>query len=469
MPNDESDRIEYKRELNEKLERSVVSFLNTSEGGFIYIGIDDDGKPFGVCDIDLVQRQIVDRIKNNISPSVLGLFDIAIEKFSGTSVIKIIVSSGMEKPYYIRNQGRSERGCFIRIGSSVQPMTTQMIDDLYARHRPVSLGNVPAPRKGLTFEQLEIYYQAKKLRLNEQFKTSLELLTPDGSDNFVSYMLADENGVSIKVAKYAGEDKVDLIENYEYGYCCLIKATNQVLDRLDVENRTFAKITPKERIEKQMVDRAALKEAVINAIVHNDYSRNAVPTVEIFTDRITITSYGGLPEGLSRESFFACCSMPRNRELMRVFRDVGLVEQLGSGMNRILNAYNRNIFTFAGDFLIVTFPFAKGFDPTNGTDHGTNSGTNGTNGTNHGTNHGTNCTNHGTNSGTNGTNHGTNSGTNKIVNAMRENPGITLDGITRLTGLSRRTVAREVELLKTEGKLKRVGSTRSGHWEVSDI
>jgi len=408
----------------------------------------------GVSDIDFVGRQIVDRIKNNISPSVLGLFDIAVERVDSTSVIKIIVSSGMEKPYYIRNQGRSERGCFIRTGNSVQPMTTQVIDNLYARHRPISLGNIPAPRKGLTFEQLEIYYQAKKLKLNEHFMTSLELLTPDGCDNFVAYMLADENGVSIKVAKYAGKDKVDLIENYEYGYCCLIKATNQVLDRLDVENRTFTKITPKERIEQQMVDRTALREAVINAIVHNDYSRNAVPTIEIFADRITITSYGGLPEGLSRESFFEYCSMPRNRELMRVLRDVGLVEQLDSGMGRILNAYDRNIFKFAGDFLIVTFPFADGFDvtvdDTNVTD-GTNLGTNGTNlGTN------------GTNLGTNGTN----LGTNKIVNAIRENPGITLVGIANLTGLSRRTVAREVDALKAEGKLKRIGSTRSGHWEV---
>ncbi|MDR1579546.1 MAG: putative DNA binding domain-containing protein [Synergistaceae bacterium] len=367
----ESNRIEFKRELNEKLERSVVAFLNTGEGGLIYIGIDDDGKAVGVPNIDLVQRQIVDRIKYNISPSALGLFDVAVEKSDGTPVIKVIVSSGTEKPYYLRNQGRSERGCFIRIGSSVQPMTTQMIDDLYARHRPVSLGNIPAPRKSLTFEQLEIYYQSKKLRLNEQFKTSLELLTPDGDDNFVAYMLADENGISVKVAKYAGTDKVDLIENYEYGYCCLIKATNQVLDRLDVENRTFTKITPKTRIEKQMVDRTALREAVINAIVHNDYSRNAVPTVEIFSDRITITSYGGLPEGLSRESFFECCSMPRNRELMRVFRDVGLVEQLGSGMGRILNAYDRSVFKFTGDFLIVVFPFTNGFHAafgTNGTD-----------------------------------------------------------------------------------------------------
>ena len=453
MPNGESNRVEYKRELNDKLERSVVAFLNTIEGGLIYIGIDDDGKFVGVSNIDLVQRQIVDRIKNNLSPSVLGLFDVVVEKVDDVPVIKIIVSSGMEKPYYIRNQGRSERGCFIRVGSSVQPMTTRMIDDLYSRHRPVSLGNIPTPRKSLTFEQLGIYYQAKKLNLNEQFKASLELLTFDGNDNFIAYMLADENGVSIKVAKYAGANKVDLIENYEYGYCCLIKATNQVLDRLDVENRIFTKITQKERIEKQMVDRTALREAVINAIVHNDYSRNAVPTVEIFSDRITITSYGGLPEGLSRESFFECCSMPRNRELMRVFRDVGLVEQLGSGMGRILNAYDRSIFKFAGDFLIVTFPFAEGFDVEINDKDVVNLGTNGTNlGTN------------GTNLGTNGTN----LGTNEIMNAMRRNPDISLEGIAKLIGLSRRTVAREVELLKTEGKLKRVGSTRSGHWEIID-
>ncbi|MDR2088573.1 MAG: putative DNA binding domain-containing protein [Clostridiales Family XIII bacterium] len=439
MSNAESNRVEYKRELNDKLERSVVAFLNTNEGGLLYIGVEDDGKPFGVPNIDLVQRQISGRIKDNISPSALGLYDVAVEKIDGVAVIKVIVSSGNEKPYYLRSQGRSEKGCFIRVGSSVQPMTTQMIDNLYSRHRPVSLGNIPTPRKELTFEQLEIYYQAKKLKLNDSFKTSLELLTPDGADSYVAYMLADENGVSIKVAKYAGANKVDLIENYEYGYCCLITATKKVLDRMEVENRTFAKITPKTRIEKQMVDSTALKEAVINAIVHNDYSRNAVPTVEIFSDRITITSYGGLPEGLSRESFFACCSMPRNRELMRVFRDVGLVEQLGSGMGRILNAYDRSVFEFKGNFLIVSFPFAEGFEAAiNAKDNEL------------------------------GVNNGVKVGADEIILAIRSNPKITLKELAKVTSISRRTLDREIDELKASGKLKRVGSTRSGHWEVCE-
>lgn len=62
-----------------------------------------------------------------------------------------------------------------------------------------------------------------RLELNQQFANSLELLTPDGIYNYIAYLLSDENGVSIKVAKYAGTDKVDLIENVEYGYCSLIK------------------------------------------------------------------------------------------------------------------------------------------------------------------------------------------------------------------------------------------------------
>ena len=101
-------------------------------------------------------------------------------------------------------------------------------------------------------------------------------------------MLADENAVSIKVAKYNGTDRVELIENNEYGYCSLIKATKAVLDKLDVENTTFAKITPRERLEKTLWDKVAIREAVINAIIHNDYTNEVSPKFEIFEDRLKL-------------------------------------------------------------------------------------------------------------------------------------------------------------------------------------
>ena len=182
------------------------------------------------------------------------------------------------------------------------------------------------------------------------------MLTADGKYNYIAYLLADENGVSIKAAKYAGTDKVDLIENEEYGYCSLIKATKNVLDKLKIENVTLAKVTSTTRIEKNLIDPVALREAVINAIVHNDFTREIPPVFEIFSNRITMTSYDGLIPGQSVDDFFSCSSMPRNRGLMRVFKDVGLVEQLGSGMSRILKVYPKNIFEISDHFIKVIFP-----------------------------------------------------------------------------------------------------------------
>ena len=359
----ESNIIELKANLNDKLEREIVAFLNYREGGDLYIGVDDNGNPVKLDDIDGIQCAVADRIKNNIQPSVLGLFDIVKEKYHGTDIIHIIVSSGSEKPYYIKKKGMSESGCFIRIGTSSQPMAQAMIDDLYARRTHNSLRMIVSPRQNLSFEQLQIYYQSKGLTLNDRFEANLDLFTEDGKYNYVAYLLADNNGTSIKIAKYAGTDKVDLIENEEYGYCSLIKATKSVLDRLEIENKTLAKITSKERIERKLVDPIALREAVINAIVHNDYTREVPPVFEIFSDRIQITSYGGLPIGLSIDDFFSCRSMSRNRELMRVFKDIGLVEQLGSGMSRILKAYDKSAFEVSDNYLVVSFKYPMGVAP----------------------------------------------------------------------------------------------------------
>ena len=355
----ESNIIELKKELNDKLEKEVVAFLNYREGGDIYIGVDDDGNAVALDDIDAVQCAVADRIKNNIQPATLGLFDVVKEKYQGQSIIHIIISSGAEKPYFIKKLGMSAAGCYIRIGTSSQPMTQSMIDDLYARRTHNSLRKIASPRQKLTFEQLQIYYQAKGYTLNDKFAENLDLLTEDGKYNYVAYLLADSNGVSVKVAKYAGKDKVDLIENEEYGYCSLIKATKSVLDRLNVENRTLTKITSKERIEKKLINPLALREAVINAVVHNDYSLEVPPVFEIYSDRVEITSYGGLPMGLSEDDFFGCRSMPRNRELMRVFKDLDFVEQLGSGMTRILSAYDKSIFSFTSHFMTVRFDYPK--------------------------------------------------------------------------------------------------------------
>ena len=355
----ETNRIEFKRELTNDLdiEKEVIAFLNYKEGGVVYIGIDKNGTPVGVNDIDDTMLKIKDRLRNNVMPSPMGLFDVMTETIDNVKVIRVFVASGTEKPYYKAKYGMSTRGCYIRVGTAAEPMTTLQIEDLFSRRVHNSIRNIVSPRQDLTFNQLRIYYEEKGLRLNDNFQRTLELLTDDGKYNYVAYLLADENGNSMKLAIYSGKDRYELISNNEYGYTCLLTATQKVLDKLDVENRVSTVITPTGRHDTPQWDRLAIREAVINAVVHNNYVYGAPAKVELFSDHLEITSIGTIPDGLSKEDFFNGVSMPRNKELMRVFRDVEMVEALGSGMLRIMHTYSRDNFEFGDNFIRFKAPF----------------------------------------------------------------------------------------------------------------
>ena len=359
MQNTETNRIENKEQLNEDFEQEVIAFLNYKEGGIIYVGINKNGQVVGVEDVDLTQLQIKDRIKNNIQPSTLGLFDVTVETIDNKEVIKVIISSGTEKPYYLRKKGRTPEGCYIRIGSSKERMTERMIEEMFARRIKNSLKEIESPRQDLTFRQLKIHYEGNGMILNDNFARNLNLLTDEGKYNYNAYLLADENNISIKLVKYLGTSKMELIENQEYGYCCLITATQRILDRLTAENTVYAKIEYNGRKEVEMIDSKALKEAVINAMVHSDYTLTTTPIIELYSDRIEITSGGGLPQGLSQEEFLEGVTAPRNKELIRVFKDVDLIENIGSGVLRILDAYDKSCFKFMEHFLRVSFKYKE--------------------------------------------------------------------------------------------------------------
>jgi len=439
----ESNRIEFKRELTDELdiEKFVIAFLNYREGGIIYIGIDDDGKAVGVADIDGDMLKIKDRIRKNVMPSPMGLFDVTAEMVDGVKVIKVFVASGSEKPYYKAKFGMSTRGCYIRVGTAAEPMTTTMIEDLFAHRVRNSLGRIRSPRQDLTFSQLRIYYEEKKHPLNENYLRNLELLTEDGALNYVAYLLADENGNSIKVAKYAGKDRVDLISNNEYGYCCLLTATRRVLEKLKVENVISTELTYMSRIDTPLWDEQAIHEAVINFIVHNDYSREVPPKFEIFSNRLEITSYGRLPENMSEDEFFNGVSIPRNKELMRVFRDVEMVESLGSGMPRIMQVYGRECFTFMEHFIRFTVPFNR-----NVTDNVTGNVTD------------------------NVTDKAVvinlNHRQNQVLEIMKSDIRISTSELAERLSVAQRTIKRDIEYLKQKGLVTRVGNERTGYWVV---
>jgi len=438
----ESNRIEYKQELTDTLEKEVVAFLNYRDGGVIYIGIDNSGSfAIGVPNCDEMQLKIKDKLKNNIFPSCLGLFDVIHETRDGKDIIKITLASGPEKPYYLKKNGMTEKGCYIRIGSASEPMPARMIEELFARRTRNSIGKIRSPRQDLTFEQLKIYYNEAGFDIGEKFAANLELLTEDKFYNYAAYLLADRNGNSIQVAKYRGLDRVDLIESNEYGCCSLIKSCKQVLDKLELENRTATKITSKERITHRLWSPVALREAVINAIIHNDYTNEAVPKFEIFDDRIEITSAGSIPLGVEREEFFQGYSMPRNKILMRIFKDLDMVEYLGSGMPRILKAYSREAYIFTANFIRTVFhaspevleleKHAAASEKTSEKIARTSEKT-----------------------------------SEKILKAITQNKNITIAELADITLVAPRSVERNIQKLQEQGLLHRVGPDKGGHWDV---
>ena len=354
----ENSRVEFKTKLVDDLEENIIGFLNSKDGGNIYIGVADNGKIIGLNgNIDLLQRKIKDRIISNIEPSVLGLFDIEVLETDNKKYLNIIVARGLEKPYHLKGMGMTPDSCFIRIGSSNERMDEHLINKLFRERTKNSLKNIVSPNQNLTFRDLKIYYTEKGFDVGENFEKQLDFYTADGKYNYVAYLLADENRVSIKVAKYAGTDVDELIENYEFGYCSLVKATHRVLEKFITENKIFAKITYPERKEQPMYDYKAVREVIINAIVHNDWSNEYPPKFEFFSDRLEVSSFGGIQNEFTEEEFLQGYSAPKNPELMRVFKDLELVEHLGTGIRRILKRYDKSIYHFFPHFIIVSIKY----------------------------------------------------------------------------------------------------------------
>lgn len=466
----ETNRIEFKRELTRELdiEREVVAFLNYHEGGMVYIGIDDSGNAVGVKDIDGDMLKIKDRLRTGISPSPMGLFDVTVERVDNIPVIKIFVATGSEKPYYKTKYGLSEKGCYIRVGTATEPMTQTQIEDLYSHRVRNSLRNIRSPRKNLTFRQLHIYYESKGLVLNEHFLENLDLLTDTGDLNYVAFLLADENNVSVKVAKYAGTDRDILVANNELGFCSVLKATDNVLDKLRVENNVSSEITYKRRIDSPLWDERAMREIVINAIVHNDYYTNEVPPkFEIFADRIEITSAGKLPVGMNEEEFFGGISSPRNKELMRVFRDVDMVESLGSGMLRIGKVYSlKRIYSFTANFIKTTIKFHTQKKNTAANEGMFFGSVNEEFGSVSGNVNSVEPTKRQLNILSAISKGNMTSGNVNAANDSVKNRGMTTKDIISKFNMSERTIYRELAALKQLGLIRRVGSDKTGHWEV---
>lgn len=427
----ETSNVEFKRELNDKFEKEVVSFLN-AKGGHIFIGINDDGSTYGVENIDELQLAIKNMIKDRISPSPVGFFEIIVEQKDSKNILHIIIASGNEKPYYVKKYGMCPQGAYTRVGSSCVQLTEKQIFDLYSRRTRTSLINIISPTQELTFTQLRIYYDEIGYQFTSNTFKQFHFQLETSEYNYLAYLLSDQNALVINVGKFKGDNVVELEEMKSYSNQSLIKTTHEIIEFIDKQNKIFTTITSSKRKDEYLFDSIAMREAIVNALVHSDYRYENTPTFRIFDNHIEIISVGGLPEGIEKSEFLSGYMSPKNPQLMKIFKDLGFVEHMGTGIIRILSKYDESIFTFSSNFIKVSIPFNKEKNSSNSNETSTKN---------------------------------VSKRQLKIMELIKEN--LTQDEIADKLGVSRFTVIRDIKLLEQNGFISRVGSNKTGFWKIN--
>ena len=209
---------------------------------------------------------------------------------------------------------------------------------------------------------------------------------------------------------------------------CDSRTTADILDFFQNRNTTFSQITSTGRMDRSKFNAIAIRELIVNAIVHNNYLSNGLPSFEEFSNRFEISSFGGLPEGFSQEDFLNGYSLPVNPELIRVFRDLGLAERLGTGIRRVLKFYPKEIFRFSANFLRVNVPFERPI-PSYSQSH--------------------------------------NESKTSLYDLLKEEPHITRSDAAGKLGISESSVYRELKKLEDSGIIRREGSKKSGYWVIT--
>lgn len=354
----ETESVELKRTLNKDFIKEVVAFLNT-RNGIIYIGVDDKGNVIGVENVDKTMREIRDIIRDQILPSTEGLSEIGSLLEDNKTIITVKVKKGL-KLYYIKKEGRSTTGCFYRDGTSSTPMSEEEIEKKwkFSLTNEDLLRETQATYSPLSFRQLKIFYDEVGMTLNDNtLASNLGLLTKEGHYNKIAELLSDKNHIGFIYARYNGKDKSSFSETVDFGNQCVLTAVEKLMYRLEAENRGITKISSTTRSTKNLVDIDCLREAVYNALAHNDWLNGGTPSVYIYSNRVEVISYGGLPFGQTEENFFKGISKPRSEGFIRILRDLDFAERTGHGIPQIISKYGKEAFKITDSFILVTLPY----------------------------------------------------------------------------------------------------------------
>lgn len=361
MFTDEDNKIELKELISGSLPKEIVAFLN-SDGGTIYIGVNKKREIKGIMNVDETMRIISDIITDQISPRCIEYVKQFHDIVEGKDLVRIEVKKGNQL-FYIKKYGLSENGCYVRIGSSCKSLMPNEIQERFIQYltiRDVNITDIPSKKRNLTFKILKNYLFTNNNHVSDEtFFENYHLLTKDGKFNYLAELLADTNDIVINVATFSSTDKTQYLKREEFGGKCLLLAMEQAKNYVNSMNQTFINLDTTPRKEIKMFDTEAFEQAWINACVHNKWSESNHPGIYIYSNRLEIESFGGIPKVLTKEQFLKGKSEPVNKQLFDIFRACNFAEESGHGVPSVVNIYGKDAYIFSEYFINVIIPFDK--------------------------------------------------------------------------------------------------------------
>ena len=333
----ESKTVEYKREYIDDIKYTVIAFANT-DGGKLYIGMEDDGQVYGVPDPDGIMLRVTNMIRDAIRPDVTMFTEVYLLEMEDKPVVAVNVQRGTARPYYLAAKGVRPEGVYVRQGSSSVPASETAILNMIRETSGDRYEDARSLNQQLTFDETAAYFARREMPFGEKQMRTLNMVSEDGTYTNLAMLLSDQCVHTIKLAVFDGSKKTVFRDRRELTGS-LLRQVEEAFSYIDQYNRTRAEFNGLVRVDNRDYPTEALREALLNAVVHRDYAISSPTLISIFDDRVEFVSIGGLVRGISYEDIMLGVSVLRNQHLANVFYRLKLIEAYGTGMLKINECY----------------------------------------------------------------------------------------------------------------------------------
>lgn len=333
----EDQKTELKVELTKDIKKEIVAFANTNDG-IIYIGIDDSGNIIGLKNANKDLEALSGMIREGIKSDLTLYTKIYIDRIENKDIIIVKVSEAPNKPYYLADKGLKTSGVYLRHGNASVQASEEVIRKMLIESNSNSFENNISNIQDLHFNYLREIFKKHNIEIDDNKFKTLNITSLSNEYTNLGLLLSDECPYSIKCAIFNGNNKLEFKDRKEFTGSVL-KQVNDTFEYLDLYNKTKGKIIGLERIDTKDYPEYALRESLLNAIIHRDYNFTGSILISLFDDHFEITSLGGLVKGLSIEDLYKGVSESRNPNLANIFYRLKYVESFGTGIGRIIESY----------------------------------------------------------------------------------------------------------------------------------